>query len=91
MTMGNDQAEIVTKRDVPLSRPTNTSIGTVTSLTMREPLAQDLIAAQSMATGNAQQEAALFAIITGLAPEDVYRMPVRDYVSLQEGYRTFLS
>lgn len=80
--------------EITLSRPLKTTAGEVSTLTMREPLVEDHLASEEMAgadASNARVEATLFAVICGVAPEDIGRLPMKDYKKLQDAYRSFMS
>ncbi|KAA0571062.1 phage tail assembly protein [Azospirillum sp. Sh1] len=80
--------------DITLSRPLKTTAGEVTTLTMREPLVEDHLASEEAAGPNARDarvEATLFAMVCGVAPEDIGRLPMKDYKKLQDAYRSFMS
>lgn len=80
--------------EITLSRPLKTTAGEVTTLTMREPLVEDHLAVDERVGASARDarvEAELFAVLCGMAPEDIGRMPMRDYKKLQDAYRSFMS
>lgn len=80
-------------KTIPLSRPLKTSRGELTELTMREPVVADTLAAEQMADGKGQAyfEVVAFGLLVDLAPEELTRLPLRDYKKLQDAYRFFTS
>lgn len=76
--------------DVTLSRPAD--IGGVKSATlrMREPTVADQEAASVMSGTDASREIAVFANLCSIAPDDIRKMPVRDYNRLQKAYMGFI-
>lgn len=90
----SDNAEVAPEltKTVPLSRPLPTSLGRLPSLTMREPTVDDHIDAEDATGGGSagKMERHLFALLCGLAPSEIGKMPMRDYKAMQTVYRSFL-
>jgi len=57
----------------------------------RAPKVKDMRKAQQAASDDAGQELHLFAILTGVNPEDLEEMYLTDYRKLQEAYSVFLA
>lgn len=57
----------------------------------RAPKVKDMRKAQQAASDDAGQELHLFAILTGVNPEDLEEMYLSDYRKLQEAYSGFLA
>lgn len=57
----------------------------------RAPKVKDMRKAQQAASDDAGQELHLFAILTGVNPEDLEEMYLNDYRKLQEAYSGFLA
>lgn len=57
----------------------------------RAPKVKDMRKAQQAASDDAGQELHLFAILTGVNPEDLEEMYLSDYRKLQETYSGFLA
>lgn len=75
--------------DVTLSRPIEIAGAPVTTVRMREPTVADQMAA-SKQVGAAAQEIALLANLMELAPDDLKRLPLKDYKRLQEAFMGFI-
>ncbi len=63
---------------------------TLKSVTMRRPKVKDMRQASNGSPSPAEQEMVLFALLTGLVPEDFDEMDMADYGQLQETFRQFL-
>ncbi|WP_171178669.1 phage tail assembly protein [Ruegeria sp. HKCCD8929] len=72
-------------------RPLNLDGTDVRKLTMREPTVEDQIAARQHGDDSAEAEIAMFANLVELAPDQVRKLTMRQYVRLQEAYAAFLS
>jgi len=75
--------------DVALSRPLDVGGAKVGSLRLREPLAGDIETAQDYSGSDASREITLFANLCEITPDEVRKLPLRDYARLQAGYATF--
>ena len=63
----------------------------IEKITLRRPKVGDMLIARKVRGDDAEQELALFASLSDLSP-DVFRdLDMKDYASLQEIYRGFLS
>lgn len=75
--------------DVKLGRPLEIDGAQVTALRMREPTVADQLAASEMQGGAAQQEITMIANLCEITPDDLKRLPLRDYRKLQEAFLGF--
>mgnify|MGYP000653869132 CR=1 FL=1 len=57
----------------------------------RRPKVKDMKKAQEAASSDAGQEVHLFAILTGINPEDLEELDLSDYRKLQDAYSHFLA
>lgn len=77
---------------IELSRALKTADrGEVTALAMREPTVADQLAGQESKDSDARAELNLFANLCELTPDDMKRLPLRDYFRVQAAYSGFLS
>ena len=79
------------KKPIELSRAITVDGVETKTLTMREPLVMDQIAASEMSGSSAKQEVALFANLCEVPVEALHQVPLKDYVKLQEAYSAFLA
>lgn len=76
--------------DIALSRPADIA-GTKTSVVrMREPTVADQEVASEMSGTDAAREIAVLANLCGLAPDDIRKLPLRDYKRMQVAYLGFI-
>lgn len=91
----SDTPEFLTTRegatDIKLSRALETSAGKITTITMREPTVGDQLAAESAASNDGEKEITMFSNLCMLTPEDIKKLPLRDYMRLQAGFAVFLT
>lgn len=78
------------KTEITFARPVTMNGQQVTSVTMREPTVEDQIAGQEAANSPWGQEVATFANLCEVSPEDIRRLPLREYSKLQAAYADFL-
>ena len=76
--------------DVTLSRPISIDGTNVAAVRMREPTVGDQEVASNMSGTDASREIATFANLCGLSPDDIRKMPLRDYKRLQGAYLNFI-
>lgn len=62
----------------------------ITKLTLRRPKVKDLKAAARHGSSAEDREIGLFAILSGLVPEDLQEMDLLDYERLQDAFRGML-
>lgn len=74
---------------ITLSRPFKTDAGTLDALTMREPTVADSMAADELEGSALQKEVRWFANLCQLAPDDIKRLPMKDYQRLQAAFAVF--
>lgn len=77
------------KADVTLSRPLEISGAKVSVITMREPTVADQIAAEQLGTG-AEADVQYMANLCQITPDDVRRLPLRDFKRLQKAFSFFI-
>lgn len=81
------QADLGVSQTVKLKYPVRLATGqTLTELTLRRPRVGDLRAVAHL-SGDAEQELAIFARITGLVPEDLDELDLADYKQVQDWFR----
>lgn len=76
--------------DITLSRPADIAGAKVSVVRMREPTVGDQEVASEMTGSDATREITVLANLCELAPDDIRRMPLRDYKRLQTAYLGFL-
>lgn len=76
--------------DITLSKPADIVGVKTTAVRMREPTVGDQEVASERAGTDAAREIAVFADLCGLAPDDIRKMPLRDYKRFQTAYLTFI-
>ena len=77
-------------KTIELERGVEIAGARVMTLTMREPTVDDQIIAGETKGGSALQEVTLLANLCEIAPADIRRLAMRDYVKLQKAYAAFL-
>ena len=77
-------------KTIELERGVEIAGARVMTLTMREPTVDDQIIAGETKGGSALQEVALLANLCEVAPADIRRLAMRDYIKLQKAYAAFL-
>jgi hypothetical protein len=75
---------------ITLSRPADIGGTKFDLLTMREPTVGDQEITTQMSGSDATREITTFANLCGLAPDDIRKLPMRDYGRLQRAYTAFL-
>jgi len=76
---------------IKLDYPVTIDSGEISELNLRRPKVKDMRDAEKAGTGDADRELALFARLTGLNPEDLEQLDLKDYQKLQKEYSGFLS
>lgn len=76
--------------DVELSRPLEVDGAQITKLRMREPTVGDQLAADEMKASDAAKEIATLANLCQVAPDDIKRLTLKDYKSLQRAFLNFI-
>jgi len=76
--------------DITLSRPIEINGAKVSALRMREPTVADQMAADAYGGSDAQKELAAFANLCEVSPDDLKKLPMRDYKRLQKAFVSFL-
>ncbi len=76
--------------DVTLSRPADIGGTKSSTVRMREPTVADQEVASEMSGSDAAREITTFANLCGLAPDDIRKLPLRDYKRLQTAYLGFI-
>lgn len=91
--MKNDPSKFVTEgegfADVTLSKPAEMAGAKVGTIRMREPTAGDLERFQIASGHEATRELNTFANLCEQPPEDIRKLPLRDYQRLQVAYSLF--
>lgn len=85
-----DQKNIQGFADIELSRPVEMSGAVVTTLRMREPTVGDQLVITRAGGTPADQEMLLFANLCEVSPDDLKRLPMKDYRRVQRAYTSFL-
>ena len=76
--------------EITLDYPIVAGKGRVEKLIMRRPKVRDLKASSRFGSGAENQEVDMFAILTGLVPEDLDGLDMVDYAKLQDSFRGLL-
>lgn len=76
--------------DITLSRGLDIDGAKVTVLRMREPTVADQEVTSVMKGTDASREIQQFASLCQLAPDDIRKLPLRDYKRLQEAFVNFI-
>lgn len=76
--------------DIILSRPADIAGVKTEAVRMREPTVADQEVAAEMSGSDASREIAVFANLCELAPDDIRKLPLRDYKRLQTAYMGFI-
>lgn len=76
--------------DITLSRPADIGGVKTPVVRMREPTVGDQETAAELSGSDATREITIFANLCQLAPDDIRKLPMRDYGRLQKGYTGFL-
>lgn len=74
---------------VTLSRPLDIDGAKVNVLTMREPIVSDQLAAQAISGESSKQEISLMANLCSVTPDDIQKLPLRDYARMQVAFGFF--
>jgi hypothetical protein len=82
---GDDGSMIVT-----LSKPFEVNGAKLSYLTMREPSVDDQIISGDVRGSEAVKEVHLFSNLCTVAPADLRKLPVRDYLRLQAAFANFI-
>lgn len=77
------------KAEVTLSRQLEIDGAKINVLTMREPTVDDQIAAEKMGVGG-EAEKSYMANLCMVSPDDIGRLPLRDFKRLQEAFGFFI-
>ena len=75
---------------VTLSRPLEVNGAKLAELTMREPTVDDQVVSNETRGSEVVKEITLFANLCTIAPTDVRKLPVRDYMRLQAAFGGFI-
>lgn len=76
--------------DITLSRPADIGGAKTSAVRMREPTVGDQEVASAMEGTDAAREISVFANLCQLAPDDIRKLPLRDYKRLQTAYLGFI-
>lgn len=76
--------------DVELSRPIEIDGAQVTVLRMREPTVADQLLFDELKGGNAAKEVAVVANLCEVTPDDIKRLPLKDFMRLQKAFAGFI-
>lgn len=76
--------------NITFSRPLDVNGASVAWVRMREPLVSDQQAVSEMKGTDASREVSMFANLCELAPDDICRLPLRDYKRLQTAFLGFI-
>ncbi|AWT13627.1 phage tail assembly protein [Stenotrophomonas maltophilia] len=75
--------------EITLTRPRQVSGMETAVLRMREPTVEDMERYQDDKGSDAQREVRMIANLCEISPDDVRKMPLRDYARLQAGVALF--
>ena len=76
--------------DIALSRPLDISGTKVATLRMREPTVEDQITMDSTPGSDSVKEISLMANLCMQTPQDLRRLPLRDYNRVQAAFKLFI-
>lgn len=76
--------------DITLSRPADIGGTKSTAVRMREPTVADQEIASEINGSDATREITVLANLCGLAPDDIRKLPLRDYSRQQKAYMGFI-
>lgn len=76
--------------DITLSRPLDVSGVKIAVLRMREPTVADQEIASDLPGTDASREIATFANLCEQSPDDIRKLPLKDYKRLQAAYVNFI-
>lgn len=76
--------------DITLSRPFEVHGAKVATVRMREPTVDDQLAADGAKGSDAAKEITMMANLAEISPDDIKRLPLRDYKRLQAGFMVFI-
>lgn len=82
-------AEGVGFNDITLSRPASVGGASVATIRMREPTVADQENFQDAGRNDAAREITTFANLCEIAPDDIRKLPLRDYIRLQASFALF--
>lgn len=83
------KAIVTDHADIKLGRPLEIAGVAVSTLRMREPTVGDQMVASEIKGSAAQQEIVMIANLCEISPDDIKRLPLRDYRKLQEAFLGF--
>jgi hypothetical protein len=75
--------------DITLSRPATVGGASVSTIRMREPTVADQENFQDAGRNDAAREIVTFANLCEIAPDDIRKLPLRDYIRLQASFALF--
>mgnify|MGYP000039893694 CR=1 FL=1 len=76
--------------DITLSKPAEFAGVKTSTVRMREPTVGDQEVASEMSGSDASREINVFANLCDLAPDDIRKLPLRDYKRFQTAYLGFI-
>jgi hypothetical protein len=76
---------------ITLKFPITANGKVLSEVALRRPTVADRLASQKAASDDAEREVYLTALLTGLAPEDVHKMDLADYLRISAEVEGFLS
>lgn len=76
--------------DITLSRPAELAGVKTSTIRMREPTVGDQEVAAELSGSDAAREITTFANLCELAPDDLRKLPLREYKRLQMAYMGFI-
>ncbi len=79
----------MTKKEIKLKYPVSDGGETINVLKMRAPKVRDQLNADKLNGGDAEKEVAIMANLCDLTPDIIGELDLRDYVALQEAYKSF--
>jgi hypothetical protein len=75
---------------IQLSKPLEVNGAQLQELTMREPTLDDQVASNEVRGSDVVKEITLFANLCTVAPADLRRLKLRDYMRLQAAFGNFI-
>jgi len=75
---------------ITFSRKRSINGAEVGFIVMREPTVNDQLVADKLKVSSGEQEVAIFSNLCECAPDDIRKLPLRDYKRLQLAYVSFI-
>lgn len=77
--------------EITLSRPLEVSGTKMPVLTMREPTVNDQLVSEAATGSDGEKDVLYMANLCGVAPDDIKRLPLRDFQRVKEAFLGFIA